>query len=218
MSINERIDRILAQKTLAVSKELYSLERIVFVSGEVPSETSDAWLVSCKHELAPPATISEIRDAEQALGIQFPTELVAFLLRTNGANFYIVPRVWLHDVNPNAQHVRYRILCTNEIVQMTKWCLNLFRNYAETDSEYHDVMSLNYLVFCDAHNDNYLAMLLEEAHEGTIFFLDHEYNCYPYDQYTAIPYKKVADSLEAWLKLLIESQGWRGFGEEEPAL
>jgi hypothetical protein len=73
--------------------------------------------------------------------------------------------------------------------------------------DFRDFHTLNYVAFCDAHDGNYLAILREGPEQGKVFFLDHEYLFRPYSERDADLYYTVAESLEAWLELVVKTKG-----------
>ena len=86
------------------------------------------------------------------------------------------------------------------------------------DPAYRNIHTLNYVAFCNAHDGNYLAILREGPEQGKVFFLDHEYEFFPYDESTIEAYYTIAESLEAWLELVAKTKGWGGFGRRVPPL
>ena len=213
MSVEHLLSTVAKQPYLAVPKAEYPRERITRVTGGFAGETPDAWLVSCRHHLNPPATEEQIMRAESALGFGLISPLRNLLRQANGADLYIVTVTWMQPSFPAEERVRYHLLNTEEIVEINADCLQSFRTLASSDPKYENVSSLNYVAFCDAHDGNYLALLRNGSGSGRVFLLDKENVGYPYSESTSDLYLTVAISLEDWLALVMKSQGWRGFGE-----
>jgi hypothetical protein len=214
-----RIQAMVGTRHLRVPKVAYSRDRVTRVVGaDAVSESSDSWLVKCTQHPNPPATPAEIDSAEQALGYALPVGIRRLLLCANGGRFYAVPLVWQHDVFPNATHVRYHIFSCSELIEYNCRLLQTFHKLLGDDPDFVQYERLNYLAFCDAHNGNYLAALLEGSATGRVFLLDREYSFRPYSDLDSDLYYSVADSLETWLDLVQSTGGWGGFGQLAPPL
>jgi len=203
----------------AVRKDwLYDRDDLLKSFGQIAGETEEEWLIPCWHILNPPATRVEIEMAQEQLGYKLPEELHQFLQIANGARLYCLTPLWLLDTFPNAQYQRYHIFSTLELVKINREMLETFRHFARLDPAYRNIHTLNYVAFCDAHDENYLAILREGPEQGKVFFLDHEYEFFPHDESTIEAYYTVAESLEAWLELVAKTKGWGGFGRRVPPL
>jgi hypothetical protein len=185
--------------------------------GKIDAETEHEWLIPCWHILNPPAALAEINEAQTKLGYKFPEELVHFLQLADGARLYCLSRPRWINTFPSALYQRYRIFSATELVELNQDLLNRFRHTYENDPAFRG-KSLNYVAFCDAHNDNYLAILLRGRGKGKVFFLDHEYLYLPYGRLSADSYYTIANSLKEWLELVVTTRGWAGFGEDVPML
>lgn len=215
MSIAETLYNLLKQTVLEVPKARYTREEMVKIVGANYSETSDSWLVPCVQLAYPSATDEEISHTEGKLNLKLPIDLRRFLSLSNGGKFYQIPLVWLQDTFPGAQHVRYHIFSTSEIVEINACLFHQFRQILGDDPDFRDYYRLNYVAFCDAHNGNYLAILLDEPERGKVFFLHHGYFYRPYSELDADLYYYVAGSLERWLEIVLETGGWKGFPVED---
>lgn len=218
MSIASKLQALLEQKILAVSWQDYSPEQIARVTGDLPETLGDRWLVPCRHQLSPPATRSELQETERAMCITLPENLRQFLELSNGARLYIVSVYWLRSGPDIVEHTRYHILSASELIQVNYGLLKCFREVLGNDADFASMDRLNYLAFCDAHNGNYLAIIMEGPEAGKVFFLDHEGFFRPYSELDTDIYYMVAPSFEEWLDLVIEEHGWRGFGEDVPGI
>jgi hypothetical protein len=198
---------------LAVPKSIYPYERIVELADDVAGETDVAWLIRCHHTANLPATAEQISSAERLLGFRLPESLHRFYRLADGGKFFVVPAPWLQPEFPNAEHIRYHIFSTAELVTFHQQCMTTFRAMLGEDPDFQHLHALDYIAFCDAHNGNYLALLLEGPDQGKVFFLHREGLFRPYNAYEFDLYYIVADSLEDWLERVIRTQGWDGFGE-----
>lgn len=220
MTIEEYIERFKKNENYwAIRKDwLYDKADLLQSFGQIVGETEREWLVPCWHVLNPPAALAEIDEAQKQLGYEFPEQVDQFLRAANGARLYSLTPLWLLDAFPNAKYQRYHIFGTTELIQVNQESLETFRHFARLDPAYRDMHTLNYVAFCDAYDGNHLAILLQGPERGKIFFLDHEYEFFPYDDSTLEAYYTVAESLEAWLELLVRTKGWGGFGKQVPPL
>jgi len=221
--IRDALEKILHQQEMSFSKTECDPEYMrLFLTPAVVRETEVAWIVSCRHILKPPAKPAEIVWTETELGYELPEELDEFLSITNGAQLYKVPGAWIPDwvrqAEPEAGYVRYHLFSTLELIKINREMLETFRHFARLDPAYRNIHTLNYVAFCNAHDGNYLAILREGPEQGKVFFLDHEYEFFPYDESTIEAYYTIAESLEAWLELVAKTKGWGGFGRGVPPL
>jgi len=216
--INTYLKAILEQQVLVCPKRMHTREGLIFTFGDVLIETEDAWLVPCTHTTYSPALPEDIRAIEQSLGFALPESLHHFLQLTNGAQLYVAPLAWKPSWSTKGDYIHYHIFSTLELVKINREMLETFRHFARLDPTYRDMHTLNYVAFCDAHDGNYLAILREGPEQGKVFFLDHEYEFFPYDESTLEAYYTVAESLEAWLELVVRTNGWGGFGRRAPSI
>jgi hypothetical protein len=216
--INTYLKAILEQQVLVCPKRMHTREGLIFTFGDVLIETEDAWLVPCTHTTYAPALPEDIRAIEQSLGFALPESLHHFLQLTNGAQLYVAPLAWKPSWSTKGDYIHYHIFSTLELVKINREMLETFRHFARLDPSYRNIHTLNYVAFCDAHDGNYLAILREGPEQGKVFFLDHEYEFFPYDESTIEAYYTIAESLEAWLELVAKTKGWGGFGRGVPPL
>jgi len=216
--INTYLKAILEQQVLVCPKRMHTREGLIFTFGDVLIETEDAWLVPCTHTTYSPALPEDIRAIEQSLGFALPESLHHFLQLTNGAQLYVAPLAWKPSWSTKGDYIHYHIFSTLELVKINREMLETFRHFARLDPSYRNIHTLNYVAFCDAHDGNYLAILREGPEQGKVFFLDHEYEFFPYDESTIEAYYTIAESLEAWLELVAKTKGWGGFGRGVPPL
>jgi hypothetical protein len=220
MTLLKYVERLrINENHWAVRKDwLYDRDDLLKSFGQIAGETEEEWLIPCWHILNPPATRVEIEMAQEQLGYKLPDELHQFLQIANGARLYCLTPLWLLDTFPNAQYQRYHIFSTLEVVTINQNLLKDFRAMLGNDPDFRDLHTLNYVAFCDAHDGNYLAILREGPEQGKVFFLDHEYLFRPYSERDADLYYTIAESLEAWLELVVKTKGWGGFGRRVPPL
>jgi hypothetical protein len=216
--INTYLKAILEQQVLVCPKRMHTREGLIFTFGDVLIETEDAWLVPCTHTTYAPALPEDIRAIEQSLGFALPESLHHFLQLTNGAQLYVAPLAWKPSWSTKGDYIHYHIFSTLELVTINQNLLKDFRAMLGNDPDFRDLHTLNYVAFCDAHDGNYLAILREGPEQGKVFFLDHEYLFRPYSERDADLYYTVAESLEAWLELVVKTKGWGGFGRRVPPL
>jgi hypothetical protein len=186
---------------------------LTFTFGNAIVEGEDAWLIPCKHTLFPPALREQIIAVEESLGSELPRDYVNFLRITNGAELYVASLAWKPSWSSQENYVEYLIYSTEQLVALNRNLLQDFRAMLGNDPDFRSVQKLNYIAFCDAHDGNYLAILLEGARRGNIFFLDKEYMFRPYSEIDANLYYTIAQSFEGWLKLVAETKGTGGPGE-----
>lgn len=212
MTVKNELSELVKIQSLFFPKEdvPYELVTRVFYS---PSESADGWLVRCYHELNAPATLREIKEAEEGLGFILPEEYVQFLRISNGANLFVAPKA-----NASEKHVRYHLFNTIELLRVYRLCCRVFRDNFGDDPEYSNVADLNYLPFCDATDDNYQGIVLGGTDQGKVFLLHYELLCRPYDNADSEYYYTIADSFEDWLRLIRQSRGWGGRGHLYGAL
>ena len=206
------LDKIKGMGTLAIPKSIHTLENVEFVFGPIAGETKDAWLVQCSHAFHPPASLLEIREAEQQLGFPFPSQYRDLLQITNGARLFCVPRKWLEQTSPGAMHIRFELYGCNELVRMNKRIRETFLGAYADDPEYKECRQLNYMAFCNAEDGNFQSLLLEDVLNSQIFLLFHEFSYRPYDMRDAEFCYRISDSLTSWLELIQSSGGWEGRG------
>jgi hypothetical protein len=180
--------------------------------GDLVEDHGDIWRVKCCHRCNPGASVAAITEAEDALDVILPEELRSFLRFSNGAELFVVPRLGLEAELPGTFHVRYKLLSTNEIVTTNRDLLELFRSVFGNDPGFRNTEPLNYLAFCDVTDGNYLALLLEGDSAGRVFHLDRELCGRPYTEQDSDMYYTLAESLEGWLAVLRDTEGWAGRG------
>jgi hypothetical protein len=211
------LKEILQQHEMIFFKNELDPEYVRLFLGSAVEETEAAWIVHCHHILKPPAMLEDIVRVETALGYKLPAELVEFLSITNGAWLYRIPGAWAPDwarqEDPEAGYTLYHVFSTTELVTVNRNLLSDFRSMLGEDPDFRDLHTLNYIAFCDAHDGNYLAILLEGPEKDKIFFLDHEYLFRPYSELDVDLYYTIAESLEAWLELVVRTKGRGGFGK-----
>jgi hypothetical protein len=178
-------------------------------------EDEETWRIPCRHRVFPGASEEALAQAEQAMGFPLPEALKELLQITNGLELYVSPAAGYYSPT---FHIEYRIFSTTELVTINQNLLKDFRAMLGDDPDFRDVHALNYVAFCDAHDGNYLAILLEGPERSKVFFLDHEYLFRPYSEQDADLYYTVAPSLDAWLELVAKTEGWGGFGEPTPMI
>jgi hypothetical protein len=112
--------------------------------------------------------------------------------------------------SPDTEHIRYRLLGTWELVELNYRLRNDFRSTLGNGPEDKKTPELNYVAFCDVTDGHFLAILLHGRSKGRVFFLDRES---AYDKESSDLYYTLADSLEAWIRLIVATGGWGGRGE-----
>ncbi|MBI3977078.1 MAG: SMI1/KNR4 family protein [Chloroflexi bacterium] len=204
------------QCQMAVAKRNSSRNALEEVFGGVLGATNGSWLLPCRHEFRLPAATWQLSRAEQDLGFPIPAALKEFFKVSNGADlfslhYYYAPKwdVWIPQ---------YRILGTDELPSRHQELVESFRACTRKDPDYKDTTELNYLVYCDIGEGNYLAIVLTGPETGHIIHIDREFGFgyLPYDEWTRQAYADVAVSLEAWLERLVLSRGWNGYPREAP--
>lgn len=210
MSLQANLERICRTEYLSVSKERYRERNSLHWFLDVLAETSEYWLIPCTHLLNAPATDAQIATLAFTLGQDLPVQLRDFLKLADGAALF---RLHYRSGQFDYWITRYKVLGCSELLQVNREILEIFHSYAEFDDTYRDVEKLNYLAFCDIGDGNYLAIILEGANTGHVFFLDHEYGFYPFaPELARNAYVHVADSLDEWLGQLARTGGEDGTG------
>lgn len=205
---------VLRFSVLHVPKARYTYEELEEMVEGIVGETAEAWLVRCWHEPNAPVNEDTLWEMEQEMkqvwGKSIPEELRQLLRLADGGRLFVLS---LKDWQGIAPYARYHIFSTTELATINRNLLKDFRAMLGSDPDFRDFHVLNYVAFCDAHNGNYLAILLEGPERGKVFFLYKEYLFRPYSKLDADLYYTVAPSLEAWLELVVRTKGWDGFGE-----
>jgi hypothetical protein len=166
------------------------------------------WQCPCTHKVRRPATDSQIESVGKRLGFEIPEAIRNLLKTTDGADLFTISH--RHAGFPEEEHTRYHLLSHAELKKVNVEMHKVYKLYLEMGTEPDEYQPINYLAFCDVWDGNYLAMTLQG---GSIFFLDHEYGCYPYGiEFTREAYLPVADSLGNWLAKLIDTNGGDGMG------
>ena len=215
MSLSDEYKRVLDTKELAMPKATYKRSDVdVFVAGDVIPETEQCWLVPCGHITNAPATSEQVAGMEKEIGLKVPEQLGQFLLLSNGAKLFCLHSVRDGVPLPNPSRMRYPLFSASEIVELNKELWNSFQGMLGDDPDFRHITKLNYIAFCDAHDGNYLAILVDEPYVGQIFFLDHELLFRPFSEHEFDRefYPIIAPSFTAWLELLVDTNGWNGFG------
>jgi hypothetical protein len=215
MTIARLLFKILDMSALAIPKDKHRREDIsrVFGKGVFCGETAAAWLVRCSHTIGLPAKDTDIRQAEEEIGLTIPEEYREFLRQCNGARLFQIPQVWQQDVFPQATHVHYDVFGTTQLVRTNRLVWERFRSVLGHDPDFRDVTRMNYVVMCDATDGNYQAVLLEGQDQGKVFFLDHEYFYRPYSELDSDLYYTIASSVTEWFEVIIRTGGWGGRGK-----
>lgn len=203
------LEEIQKQKVLICPKEEHTRAGLIATFGDVLIETPGAWLIPCFHKLYPSASRVEIDELEHAIEKELPTDLRAFLLLANGAKLYIAPRAWAPSWSTETSYIEYQLYNSAELIQLNKQLADDFRSMLGEDPEFEQVSTLNYLAFCDAHDGNYLALVMEGPQKGKVFFLDKEYSFRPYRDQDL--YFTVAQTLDSWFERVAKSKGLSGF-------
>lgn len=213
-SIAANLQALLEHKAIICPKQAHTREGLIFTFGEALVEAEEAWLVPCSHHVYSPASQEDIVLAERALGFFLPENLGQFLQLTNGAQLYAARLAWKPEWVPGNEHIEYHIFSTAELVTVNQNLLSWFRSMLGDDPDFRDHHALNYIAFCDGHDGNYLAILLEGPEKGKVFFLNHEYLFRPYSELDTDLYFTVAKSFGDWLELLVRTKGRGGFGKQ----
>ena len=219
MSLADAYERVMGTRVLAFPKATYERSDLeVFVTGDVIPEARESWLVPCRHVANPPATQERLVWMGQELGTRVPEELGQFLRLADGAKLFCVHSIRDGAPVPTPSRMRYPILSTSEIVELNKELWDSFRGMLGADPDFCHVTALNYVAFCDAHDGNYLAIIVDEPRVGQVFYLDHELLFRPFSEHAFDRefYHVVAPSFAAWLELLADTNGWNGFGPVYP--
>jgi hypothetical protein len=209
VTIEQQLADICKAQEMAIPKDKHTGAQVTSIYGTPMGETQDCWLVRCSHSLNKPASVAEIAQAEEALGLLIPQEYQNFITIANGAELFSVPVVCEEFPQP---HIRYRLFGTKDLVDYNVRFLQRFRAHFADDPKYKEARSLNYLAICDAYDGNYQAVLLEGRKAGIVFLLFRESLRVPYDETEAEFYYTIADSFEQWLELIHKTKGWGGRG------
>jgi hypothetical protein len=216
MSLSDVYKRALDTKELAMPKATYERSDVdVFVAGDVIHETEQYWLVPCGHITNVPATAEQVAWMEKETGLKVPEQLSQFLFLSNGAKLFCLYSIGWDGVRlPDPSCMRYPIFSASEIVELNKELWDNFWDALGDDPDFCHTTRLNYIAFCDAHDGNYLAILVEEPYVGQVFFLHHELLFRPFSEreFDREFYPIIAPSFTAWLELLVDTKGWDGFG------
>jgi hypothetical protein len=209
MAIEAALQGVADCKFLAIPKSEFRPAVVKQSFGESIIQSNLHWIVKCAHLLNPPASTSDIQEAEGRLSVSLPDELRELLRFANGAKLFVAPRSgdWA-----GTEHVRYDIFGTERLAAINDQLFDGFRSCLRDDPDFKDINRLNYLAFCDVDDGNFLALLLEGPARSKVFFLDREYLGRPYGDAASDAYYTVSDSLESWLKLLADTAGWAGRG------
>lgn len=213
MSIRVNLERILAIHHLAVSKRQHSKEKLSeWFVGDV-GESCEYWLIPCSHVVHAPALGDQLVTLASSLGYDIPAQLQHLLGSTDGAELFK-----LHHRGGELGDYwipRYRILSCTEISKINQELFDIFLSYTEDDQRFQDVERLNYIAFCDVGDGDYLGVTLEGCDVGSIFFLDHDYAYFPFeDEFTKDAYVHVANTLDEWLAALARTSGFEGMGDK----
>jgi hypothetical protein len=220
MSIKSVLEDLLAVRSLSIPKpEVHwagrNLEWMNRVFANGFRQTDTTWEVACMHLLSPPASEGDIANVAESLEISVPSDLREFWQISNGAELFVAmcrgEEACIRDsMSPGSSRiVRYKLSGTSDIIRLNR---DLFRIFKECYPDCKD-MKLNYIAFCEAMDGNYQSMLLEQPGLGKVFMLHHEHIYCPHDEKHCILNDTLAESLEAWFRLLIDTGGFGGRGE-----
>ncbi len=211
MSLQLSLDAVLQTKYFAVSKSRCPLDVLLAEHVDMPVGAQDHWLIPCSHLLGAPATSAEVGRLRVGSGHTIPGELSELLRLANGAElFRLRYRSGLHGDRSAAM---YTLLSCSGLASANRELYDVFRSYAQDDRRYRGTRRLNYLAFCDVRDGDYLAVVLDGADAGSVFFLDHDYAFYPYGvDDTRSAYKHIAGSIAECLGLLAQTYGRAGMG------
>ena len=211
LSLNKLLAQVLSVESLMVAKSEISPSQISSLKEFVNGEDEQFWHIACTHRLYAQASEETIEQTEILLQKTLPSDLKSLLRLTNGGELFIAPNLWF----PEENYARYRLFGTTEIRKVNQDLFDRFRGMLGKDPDFQNIYTLNYIAFCDAHDDNYLAALLDNPMYGSIFFLDHEYLYRPYSVQDSDLYYPVSNSLENWIEQLVSFSGWNGFRNED---
>lgn len=198
MSIKQRLEEILALPYLEIPRDQLPSD----IELDIFGQTNDIVRIRCSHTLYPALSNTELHSLLKALKPPLPDNLIEFYSHANGGELFKI------KYPAGYTNARYHILNVSKLIEVNVELLVDYRSFLDSDNA--KVAKLNYVAFCDVSDGNYLAIELENQ---TIFFLDHEYQFFPYDTLeTHHAYKHVAPSLESWFAKLVESSGWDGLG------
>lgn len=172
-------------------------------------ETPIYWELPCSHILNSGAGQDEITSLRRTTAI--PEQIATLLAICNGGDLF---RLHYHPQGQQDSWLgRYRLLTATDLRQVNQQMLKTFRSYAQNDLEVRHIRELNYLAFCDIGDGDFLAVTRAGADSTTVFYLDHEYGFYPFGgRGTGHAYEAVADSIDSWLDLLLQTRGAGGIG------
>ena len=224
MCIKSVLEELLALRTLSIPKnEVHggarSLEWMNRVFANSFWQTSTAWMVECTHLLNPPAAENDIANVAKSLEISVPNELRQFWQISDGAELFVTmcmgdEAAIRESMSPGASRiVRYKLYGTSDIIRLNRDLFTNFRECLGNDPDYKDALKSNYIAFCDAMDGNYQSILLDEPGLGKVFMLHHEHTYCPHDEKHCILNDTLAQSLAGWFRLLIDTGGFGGRGE-----
>ena len=210
-TVKNALEKIQGINYLAASLDR-ELPDIIATTAE---KTPNYWQIPCTHIYHPPASENEIKELRNGLNQDISWELIALLQVTNGAELFRVH--YYLDEALGYRIPRYKILNCTELFHVNKDLLEQYRSYAEYDKTLRDkieTLKLDYLVFCDVGDGNFLAFNLSLIPFQPIFYYNHEYGPYPYAEniLSQEGYPLVANSLQDWLERLIQTNGRDGLG------
>lgn len=197
---------------LAVPKQLYTREQLEFLFGVALTEDRESWLVSCIHTLEESATQHEIDAVEHKTQRTVPIQLRELYTFTNGSELFVVPLEWLKSSFSRPKYTRYHIFNCKETIEVNEEVNMTIQQMYRGDPDLDVINDLGVLVFCDAHDGNYLGIATKSQYQGVIVFLDHETSYRPFTKPGDISSFFVSSSLDNWIQHLINTQGWDGFG------
>lgn len=214
-SLDVWLREIMRQSYYGIPKSRYTHDEVVDMFG-ISAINGDSvyWFIPYRHQIFSGANDDDITQTEQSLKITLPLELKELLQISDGIWLYMLNLSWF----THGPYIKYRIFSSSELARVNHELLDNFRQMLGEDPDFREISMLNYIAFCDAHDGNYLAIILDGMKQGYIFFLDHEYLFRPYSERDADLYYTVAPSLEEWLRILAHTYGWGGFDSYEDEL
>jgi len=169
-------------------------------------------LVPCRHFLFQGASAEEVNDLEAELGTRLPKSLRSLLTVSNGAHLFCLE----YEGGPLGPYLlpKYRLLTIEEIAFTQRDLFSTYASYLSDDLEQTllKAQRLDYIAFCDLGDGDYLASRIGENEKEIVFLLDHDYGYFPYSNVRDPEYEIIADSLEEWLSILLNSFGRDGTG------
>jgi len=213
-NLNMYLHAIVNQTYITCPKEKYTYQGLTFTFGNTVIDMEDRWLIPCTHKLFAPASSEQMAAVEEIIGYELPEDFREFLQMTNGAQLYVAPLGWKPSWSQRENFIEYLIYSSEELITLNRTLLQDFRIMLGKDPDFQEIHKLNYLAFCDAHDGNYLAILLEGPFRGMIFYLDKEYLFRPYSEIEADFYYIVTQSFGRWMRLVADTKGTGGFGEQ----